>query len=257
MNDLPLARRDVIASRLAAGLPASSAALALEFCVSEDAIRRDLRALAADGRCRRVYGGALPVSPASTPMATRIDEARERKDALARVGATLVEPGALVFLDSGSTNLALVRFLPADHDLTIATNSIAIAAEVVKRKDLQLIVLGGLVDPHVGGCVDANAVARLGEMNIDTGFIGACAVSVPAGVCAFHLADATFKRALRAASRNTVVMATTDKLGTRAPHRIAAVGDVQRFILESDAPDGDVNALVQAGTSVIRAAPLS
>jgi DeoR/GlpR family transcriptional regulator of sugar metabolism len=204
-----------------------------------------------------VYGGALPVSPASTPMATRIDEARERKDALARVGATLVEPGALVFLDSGSTNLALVRFLPADHDLTVATNSIAIAAEVVKRKDLQLIVLGGLVDPHVGGCVDANAVARLGEMNIDTGFIGACAVSVPTGVCAFHPADATFKRALRAASRSTVVMATTDKLGTRAPHRIAAVGDVHRFILESDVPDGDVNALVQAGTSVIRAAPLS
>ncbi|WP_371767669.1 DeoR/GlpR family DNA-binding transcription regulator [Massilia sp.] len=257
MNDLPLARRDVIAARLAAGQAANSTALALEFGVSEDAIRRDLRALAADGLCRRVYGGALPLSPASTPMATRIDEARERKEALARVGATLVEPGELVFLDNGSTNLALVRFLPGGYDLTVATNSIGIAAEVVKRKDLQLILLGGVVDPHVGGCVDANAVARLGEMNIDTCFVGACAVSVEAGVCAFNPADATFKRALRAAGRTTVVMATTEKLGTRAPYRIAAVKDVHRFILEGDAPDADVQALVQAGAPVLQAEPLS
>ncbi len=257
MSDIPLARRDVIAARLMAGQPAVSTTLALEFGVSEDAIRRDLRALAADGLCRRVYGGALPVSPASTPMATRVDEARERKEALARVAATLVEPGELVFLDNGSTNLALVKFLPTDYRLTVATNSIAIAAEVVKRKDTQLIMLGGLVDPHVGGCVDANAVARLAEMNIDTCFIGACAVSVQTGVSAFNVADATFKRALRDAGRRTVVMTTTEKLGTRAPHRIAAVGDIGKFVLESDVPADAVDALVEAGASILQAAPLS
>jgi DeoR/GlpR family transcriptional regulator of sugar metabolism len=72
----PLARRDVILGRLAQGQSVVAAALALEFDVSEDAIRRDLRALAAEGRCRRVYGGALPLSKA--PMATRIEEARDR-----------------------------------------------------------------------------------------------------------------------------------------------------------------------------------
>src|SRR5690349_184638 len=60
-DELPLARRDEIAGRLSAGQPVVAAALATEFGVSEDAIRRDLRALAAEGRCRRVYGGALPV----------------------------------------------------------------------------------------------------------------------------------------------------------------------------------------------------
>ncbi|WP_413671735.1 DeoR/GlpR family DNA-binding transcription regulator [Massilia cellulosiltytica] len=257
MSDIPLARRDAIAARLMRGQPAVSTTLALEFGVSEDAIRRDLRALAADGLCRRVYGGALPVSPASTPMATRVDEARERKEALARVAATLVESGELVFLDNGSTNLALVKFLPADYRLTVATNSIAIAAEVVKRKDMQLIMLGGLVDPHVGGCVDANAMARLAEMNIDTCFIGACAVSVATGVSAFNVADAMFKRALRDAGQRTVIMTTTEKLGTRAPHRIAAVGEIGKLVLESDAPADAVDALVQAGASILQAAPLS
>src|ERR1700681_2527349 len=43
----PLARRDVILGRLAQGKSVAAVALALEFEVSEDAIRRDLRALAA------------------------------------------------------------------------------------------------------------------------------------------------------------------------------------------------------------------
>jgi DeoR/GlpR family transcriptional regulator of sugar metabolism len=254
MHDLPIARRDLIAQRLAAGQPAIAATLALEFGVSEDAIRRDLRALAAEGRCRRVYGGALPLSPASTPIGTRIDQARERKDALARAAAALVEPGEFIFLDNGSTNLALVQFLPREHKLTVATNSIAIAAEVLKRPELQLIMLGGLVDPHIGGCVDANAVARLAEMNIDRCFIGACAVSAAGGVCAFDLADASFKRALWSAGQHKVVLATTEKLGTRAPHRIAAIRDIDQFVLESDAPAAEIEALVQAGAAVIQAA---
>ena len=138
----PLARRDVILGRLAHGQSVVAAALALEFEVSEDAIRRDLRALAAEGRCRRVYGGALPLSKAMAPMSARMEEARDRKQALARKAVSLVKPGQFVFLDSGSTNLALVSCLPDDFELTIATNSIDIAAAALRRSDLRLIMVG-------------------------------------------------------------------------------------------------------------------
>src|SRR5580704_7922082 len=93
----PLARRDVILSRLAQGQPVVAAALALEFEVSEDAVRRDLRALAAEGLCRRVYGGALPL--VATPMRARIEEGRDRKQALARKAASLIKQCQFVFLD--------------------------------------------------------------------------------------------------------------------------------------------------------------
>src|SRR5450755_3698797 len=132
--DPPMERRDIIAGRLAQGQSVTAGSLAEEFSVSPDAIRRDLRALAAEGRCRRVYGGALPISPARTPMAARIGEGRERKEALARTAATMIQPGEFLFLDNGSTNLALTGFLPGDAELTIATNSIEIAAAVLRRQ---------------------------------------------------------------------------------------------------------------------------
>lgn len=255
MNDIPHARRDAIAVRLAAGHAVAATPLAVEFGVSEDAIRRDLRALAAQGLCRRVYGGALPLSAGSTPIATRLDEARERKDALARVAATLVQPDEMVFLDNGSTNLGIVRFLPEEQGVTIATNSIHIAAEVLKRPDLQLVMIGGAVDPVVGGCVDANAVASVAALNIDRCFLGACAVSALDGIGAFELADATFKRALRAASRHTVVLATSDKLDTRAPYRVGTIADIDRLVVEHDAPPAALEALAGAGTTCLKAAP--
>lgn len=257
MNAIPLVRRDIIAERLAHGQPAVSVTLAREFGVSEDAIRRDLRALAAAGHCRRVYGGALPpllpTSPASTPIATRLDEGRARKEALARAGAALVEPGELVFLDNGSTNLALVRFLPQESNVTVATNAIHIAAAVLGRADLQLVMVGGSVDTEVGGCVDANAVASVAAMNIDRCFLGACAVSAAAGIGAFHMADATFKRALHAASRHNIVLATSDKLETRAAYRVAAIGDIDQLIVEHDAPAASLAVLAQAGATILKA----
>jgi DeoR/GlpR family transcriptional regulator of sugar metabolism len=258
MNDIPLERRDIIAERLRQGQPVVAATLAHEFSVSEDAIRRDLRALAAQGLCRRVYGGALPVlpvSPASAPMASRLEDAHERKEALARAAAPLVQPGELVFLDNGSTNLALVRLLPVGRNLTVATNSIPIAAAVLQRPDLRLVMVGGAVDPAIGGCVDATAVASLAVLNIDRCFLGACAVSAADGIGAFDLADATFKRAVHAASRHRVVLATSDKLETRAPYRVAAIDAIEQLVVEHDAAPDQLAALERAGAAIL-AAPL-
>ncbi len=251
---IPLARRDVIASRIAQGQTAVAKELADEFGVSEDAIRRDLRALAAEGLCRRVYGGALPMSPSTAPMSVRVDEARERKQALALAAATTIQRGEFVFLDSGSTNLALARNLPEDFDLTIATNSIDIAAAVATRPDLRLVLVGGTVDPLVGGSVDADAVQFVSRMNIDRCFVGACAVSADGGVSAFHPADATFKRALVAASRESLVLATTEKLGECAPYRVAQVEQIACYVVENAAGAGELKKLAKAGATLLKAA---
>ena len=255
--DLPLARRDAVAARLADGQPVNSAALAAEFRISEDAIRRDLRALAGQGLCRRVYGGALPLQPGSTPIASRMGQGRNRKAALARAGAGTIAAGEFVFLDSSSTNLLIVEAIDAP-EVTIATNAIAIAAAVLGRQDLALLMVGGAVDPVVGGCVDATAIQAVARMNIDRCFLGACAVSAEGGVSAFEVADAAFKGALMAASRRKLVLVTNEKLGLRAPHRIGDVSAFDRILVEHDAPAEATRALAAAGADQCHAeAPAS
>jgi len=249
----PEDRRETIAYRLAEGSSLSATALAEEFGVSPDAIRRDLRALAAEGRCRRVYGGALPLSPASTPMRTRSQEAPARKAALAATAVALLRPGEFLFLDNGSTNLALAQCLPR-IGLTVATNSVSIAAALADRDDLELYMLGGRVRPGIGGCVDAEAVLALQQMNIDLCILGACAVSVEEGLAAFDAVDAAFKRTALGRSRRAMLPATSEKLATRASHRVAPLEAIDTLVVEHDAAEHiDLEAIRALGVDIITA----
>lgn len=251
-TEIPLARRDVIAHRLTQGEPVVAAALAAEFAVSEDAIRRDLRALAAEGLCRRVYGGALPVSSHTQPMFARIDKDKARKQALARRAAESILPGETLLLDAGSTNLELVEFLPEDQELLVVTNAIDIAAAVLRRPDLRLLMLGGTVDPTVGGSVDTVAVQAASALRIDRCFLGTCGIDLRFGAAAVLHADAVFKRAVLDVTEHCVVLAMNHKFTSKAPHRVCTLAEVELMVVEHDVPDSHVDPLRGACPNIVR-----
>ncbi len=249
-QDLPRQRRQRIAERLQQGVPVASAVLAEEFRVSEDVIRRDLRALAAEGLCKRVYGGALPLQAGDRPVSLRNTEAQGQKQVLAQAALALIAPGQTLFLDTGSTNLALAQALPDDMDLRIVTNSLPVAAALMERGDLWLYVIGGVVKPGVGGCVDAGAVAELQNFRFDRAFLGACALSSEDGLMGFDMEDVRFKRSLMARSSQTAALLTTAKIGLRAPFRIGPLSAVSTYVMEADAPATLCEALRASGSEL-------
>ena len=102
---------------------------------------------------------------------------------------------------------------------------------------------------------DGAAVLAVGQMNIQRCFLGVCAITVEAGVCTVDAGDAAFKRALRAASRHCVALATNDKLGLQSPHRVAAMRDLDQLVVEHDAPFATLKALAKQGTQILKAQP--
>jgi len=253
MHDLscpPLGRRRQIADRLVRGQAVVATSLASEFHVSEDAIRRDLRALASEGLCQRVYGGALPISPASLPIDLRSQEEVGRKRALARAASRLLRDGQTLFLDTGSTNLQLAAQLPSDLALTVVTNSVPVAATLMSRPGIALALIGGRVNATVGGCVDARSIAEMRRFRIDLCFLGACAFSLEHGIAGFDIADVDFKRSLLDVSANAALLLTSSKIGTSAAFHIGPVTDVAHFVFEHDAPASVLSALRRTGADI-------
>src|SRR5947199_1567191 len=115
-------RRDLLLGRLRADGKLVAKDVAAELGVSEDSVRRDLRELAAAGLCQRVYGGALPVSPAIADYATRTAVNVSSKERVAARAAALVRPGCTVIIDGGTTALAVAKSLPPDLDATVVTH---------------------------------------------------------------------------------------------------------------------------------------
>jgi len=248
-------RKNEIESRLLRGLPVNATALAKEFVVSEDAIRRDLRALASEGKCKRVYGGGLPISPNGGPFEHRLLIDSKEKRSLALAALSLVTEASTVFLDSGSTNLALAREMPHDRSLTIATNSISIANALLERKNFKVIVLGGEIDRETGAAIGLSAIREAERLSFDLCFLGACAVSVSLGIGAFQMADAEFKRTLIARSDRTAALVTMDKVETRAPFQVAALAVLDHVVLEAGTSEEIVSTFSDAGPKVIIGQP--
>lgn len=231
---LPLERQQWILDRLRLRGRVVALELAAEFAVSEDSVRRDLRELAAQGLCRRVYGGALPLSAAVAPLKQRRQEHAGRKLALARKAVALVRQGQVLLIDAGSTNAAIAAALPSDFGLTVVTNAPDIAQILLEREGFEIQIIGGRVDARIGAAVGAQAMQEIQRVRADLCFPGACAVDASSGLWGFDSEEVLLKRAMVEASGETVVVATSDKLGTVATHRVAGIDEVQHLVVEHD-----------------------
>lgn len=136
-------RRELLLDLLARTGKIVAKDVAAELGISEDSVRRDLRDLAAEGLCQRVYGGALPASPAVVDYEARQAVAPDGKRKVASVAAALVRPGGSVILDGGTTALAVARTLPEDLACTVITHSPTIATALIDHPRAELFLLGG------------------------------------------------------------------------------------------------------------------
>ena len=182
MSILAAERQQQILEQLGRDGRVLAASLAEAFATSEDTIRRDLRDLAGRGLCRRVYGGALPVSPASSSAQIRAGEATDRKAALGRALAALVRRTRSSSSTQGSTNLAAVKAFPDDLRLTVATHDPAIAAALLAKPKVTLWLIGGRVSREVGAALGGRTLADVEALRPELALLGVCALDPVAGI---------------------------------------------------------------------------
>src|SRR4249919_2894108 len=105
------------------------AELAETFSVSEVTVRSDLSNLASQGLVARVRGGvrALQHGQSEVGFDLRLRLEVERKRAVARAAATLVDEGEAVALDASTTAYYLALELRTKRELVVVTNGLLVA----------------------------------------------------------------------------------------------------------------------------------
>ena len=249
-------RQSLLLNRLKTDGRVIAAAIAHELSISEDTVRRDLREMAAAGLCKRVYGGALPATSDVTSLTERLELKPERKDALARAAVALFEPGMTLFIDAGSTNLAIARALSPAIRLTVITNSPNVASVLIDRQEMDVILLGGKLDHRTGAVIGARAIADAAIFRPDICVLGSCGFAAETGISASDFDEAEFKRSIARRSRSIVAAITNEKLGAAAPFDVVPVGKNDHIVLEHDAEAGCVRDLGKRGINIILADPL-
>jgi DeoR/GlpR family transcriptional regulator of sugar metabolism len=250
---LPAQRRDFLVERLRRDGRIVAKELAGELGVTEDSVRRDLRELAAAGLCQRVYGGALPVSPATADYATRAGVAQESKQRVAAAAARLVRPGSTVILDGGTTALAVARALPADLFAYVVTHSPTVAAALVDHPRVDVYVLGGRLFKHSAVTCGAAAAEAARGVQADLFLLGVTGVHHEAGLTTGDPDEAAMKRTLAGRAADTYVLASSEKIGAASPFTVLPLGSVSGIITDAPGDDPVLRQLERAGVPIVSA----
>lgn len=140
-------RCQIILSLLTEEQKIDVSALAKKLQVSQVTIRKDLDELERRGIVIREHGFARLCSEEN--VAYRIAYHYEEKRRIAVRAAELVSDGETLMIENGSCCALLAEVLTqTKHNLTILTNSVFIADYIRNRTDFQIIVLGGIYQPH-------------------------------------------------------------------------------------------------------------
>ncbi len=208
--------------------------LAKQLGVSEHTIRRDLQELARKGVCKKVYGGAVSQMMQSASFEVRASQNILEKSQVAKRCAQMLKAGSCVFIDAGSTYLAMVEFIPVDMALTIVTNSPQIAAALSSRTQGELILLGGKVNPLTGSALGSDTVKQINGILFDQAFIGVCGLDPQAGLSAVYYDDACFKKEVLSQSSEVIAAVTADKMPQIARYKVASCEEIDVAVVSQE-----------------------
>lgn len=236
-------RRDLLLGRLRADGRIVAKDLAAELGISEDSIRRDLRELAAAGLCQRVYGGALPVSPAIATYAARKEIAVTGKQRVAVAAAGLVQPGSTVIVDGGTTALSVVQALPPDLRATIVTHSPTVASALADHREVDVYLVGGRLFKHSMVACGAAAMEAVRGVHADLFLLGVTGVHAETGLTTGDADEAAMKRALARQAADTYVLASSEKIGAASRFAVLPLAEVAGIVTDAGRDHPAVRAL--------------
>jgi DeoR family glycerol-3-phosphate regulon repressor len=229
----------------------SVAELAVRFDVSDETVRRDVRQLEKLGRAQKTHGGvSVPSNLIEAPYRVRLRESAEAKQRIGRRAAGFVSAGMTLLLDSGTTSFWMARALAGVRNLTIITNSMEIAAEVLGRPGYRLLLAGGVINSDYRAAFGAEPAAFCRRFVPDLTVLSMGAVDAVRGFLDYDADEAAFKRSLVERAQRVMVLADRTKFDKPGFIQVAEYGEVHDLVTDRAPPAATAAAAMAAGTSL-------
>ncbi|MDO7907702.1 DeoR/GlpR family DNA-binding transcription regulator [Paenibacillus sp. JX-17] len=181
--------------------------------VSESTIRRDLGDLEGKRLLKRIHGGAsLPGEKSKEQgMEEKTFKNVQEKALIARLAAGQLKDGECIYLDAGTTTLAMISFIEA-KDITVVTNGLS-HVEALVSKQIRSYLLGGMMKTHTKAVIGSIALQNIENFRFDKCFLGTNGVDPSMGYTTPDPEEAIIKRRAHELSGQTFVLADASKFG--------------------------------------------
>lgn len=250
---MKLKRKDEILRLLAENRMMKAGELVEQFDVSMETIRRDLSELEAVKLIRRVHGGAVLYTEygIEPDYSFRTVENYDQKFLIAKKAAELVKDGDSIIIDIGTTTLEFAKFLKEKKDLTVFTNSIKIAYELMTEKDITVILLGGKVRSGEGTTSGYWSEEMIDNFFADKLFLGVGAIMTEHGVMDYHIEETNLRRHFMKHVKQVIALADYSKFGIKALNHVCKSEELDYLVTDEKANKKILKELRDLGVKVI------
>ena len=222
--------------------------LSEEFQVTEDCIRKDLKALENAGRLKRTYGGAILSQdyPLERDVVDRRKVNVEKKAVIAAKAVELIRENETIFLDISTTNIRIAELLvKKTRRVVVVSNMIDILQILAGSRSIEAIGTGGTMFRTVNGFMGAAAIQAIRQYSFDRAFIGTTGIDLSEGaITTFGVEDGLTKQAALESSRHKYVIMERDKFYFNDSYKFAHLDDIDGIVTDSE-PDPATRQVLQ------------
>ncbi len=242
-NLIPAQRYDLIQKHLASYKIATYASLAELLNVSESTVRRDLEWMEEQGILERTRGGAILNQHirAEAEYIQRAQRFIEEKRQIGKASAALLEPGDVVFMNSGTTTAQIIQHISGVPNVTVITNNTFPLTES-RDLDFDLVMIGGTYLPLSKSIIGPFTIDNLNRLYATKCFIGVEGISLKYGCTVSTFPESEIIRTMvEHTQEKVVIVADHTKWGSVSNHLIARIDQMNTLVTD----DGfDVNARI-------------
>ncbi|MCH3917621.1 MAG: DeoR/GlpR family DNA-binding transcription regulator [Spirochaetia bacterium] len=203
--------------------------LSAHFGVSEMTIRRDIQYLDQQHLAKQVFGG---ITESDVDNIKNYDHMTEKtkhspqKDAIAKVAASLIHNGDVIFMDSGSTIQRIPDYIPEDMECTFITSSLPAINNLRRLTKSAIIVCGGRYSQKSNSFLNNSHKLEFDEYRAMIAFIGVTGFDKELGLTCSYIEEKAYKQSLIKNSMKRIIVTDSSKF---AKVSTACFADISQF----------------------------
>lgn len=216
---------------------ATTEELSSAFNVTPQTIRRDIAQLSERGDLVSFHGGAgLTARAKNTPYIERQKTESAEKKQIAEAAAKLVPNNASLFLNIGTTTEAVARALLNHQNLHVTTNNFNVALILKENPSFSVNIAGGRIRNHDSGIVGQDTTEFMDKFRLDMCIIGISGIDEDGTLLDFDSEEIHTAQVILRNSKQTILVADSQKFGRRAMHRLGHISELDVIITNRKVP---------------------
>lgn len=216
--------------------------------VSVVTVRSELRELEKLGMVYRSHGKVF--NNLFIPMQFRFKKNLKEKTAVAKLAAQIVENEKSIMISHGSTCSLVSNYINPKEKKRIVTNSTIVLDVTKNKKNIDIILIGGMFYPTLDATLGAVAMSQIENYFVDTLFVGADGVSLDFGISTDFEDNTQILRKMAAQARRTILLVDSSKVNKKGLYRILDLKELDMMIIDSGCPQSFIDSIKEKGVDV-------